>query len=68
MFMIAASLPPTRTSRVTLSSGTSTASVPNQTAKCSGLVQTSHTSSGGAARVRVMVKLSVILFLLVAGW
>src|ERR687896_49350 len=65
--MTAFQAPPTRTSRDSVSSGTSTASVPNQTEKCSGFVQASYTSSRGALKVRVTVRGSVIVVLLGRG-
>ena len=49
---------------VSVSCGTSTAAVPNHTAKCSGVVTASNTSPRGALSVRVTVKYSVMMVLL----
>src|SRR6478609_6693803 len=65
--MTARKAPPGRTSIVSVSCGTSTAAVPNQIAKCSGLVSAWKTSSRGARRVRVIVKYSAMGVLLVIG-
>lgn len=55
-------LPPSRASIFSVSSGTGSASLPNQTEKCSGLTHASNTFSGDAANVRVMVIAFDIVF------